>query len=146
MAFILLRSTVRKEKTSAMRMTLIPGASFSASPAEVPSCSSCFSIGKMPEGRPHIPGEPERRARSAALLPPAIDQSKSFWERMGEFEGEGEDFFQKVLPFPLITYLLQLFPSEGPCQRRHNWWDSPSWSKMRPQNWPMSPSRVSSPL
>lgn len=45
---------------------------------------------------------------------------------MGEFEGEGEDFFQKVPPFPLITYLLQLLSSEGPCQRRHNWWDNPS--------------------
>ena len=45
---------------------------------------------------------------------------------MGEFEGEGEDFFQKVPPFPLITYLLQHLSSEGPCQRRHNWWDNPS--------------------
>lgn len=126
MAFILWRSMVRKEKPSAMRMALIPGASFSESPAEVPSCSPCFSIGKMPEGLPHIPGGPGRRARSVALLPPAIDQSKSFWERIGEFEGEGEGFFQKVLPFPLITYLLQQLLSEGPCQRRHSWWDSPS--------------------
>ncbi len=44
---------------------------------------------------------------------------------MGEFEGEGEGFFQKVPSFPLITYWLQL-SSEGPCQRRHNWWDNPS--------------------
>lgn len=57
MAFILLRSTVRKEKTSAMRMALIPRASFSASPAEVPSCSSCFSIGKMPEAVLIFPGD-----------------------------------------------------------------------------------------
>lgn len=42
MAFILLRSTVRKEKPSAMRMALIPGASFSASPAEVPPVPRAF--------------------------------------------------------------------------------------------------------
>ena len=35
-------------------------------------------------------------------------------------------FSQRAPPFPLIKYLLQLLSSEGPCQRRHNWWDNPS--------------------
>lgn len=74
----------------------------------------------------HIPGGQGHCAEPVALLHPATDQSKSFWERMGEFEGEGEDFLKKVFPFPLNTYLPQIVPSGGPCQRRHSWWDSPS--------------------
>ena len=109
MAFILLHSTVRKGK-----------------PAEAPPVPRAFPYERCRMDLPRISGGQGRRARSVALLHPAIDQGKSFGEGMGEFEGEGEGFFQKVLPFPLITYLLQLLSSEGPCQRRHNWWDSPS--------------------
>lgn len=127
MAFIL-RPTVRKERPSTMRMLLAPQDVISSLPGKdtILSCKSLHTKHTNVLAFRHIPGGQGHCAEPVALLHPAMNQSKSFWERMGEFEGEGEDFLKKVFPFPLNTYLPQIVPSGGPCQRRHSWWDSAS--------------------
>ena len=67
------------------------------------------------------------------------DHMSVFWE-MGEFEGEGEVFLQKILPIPHHTKIAKLVPDGGPGPPRHRGGGPASFT---PQKMPPPPTNPS---